>query len=509
MNNPSTDLYELISGLNLSEKRYCTRYLQKHSTSKENRYLKLFNILRSQLLYDGEEAIISLGYQSKPNHYAVLKKQLYEQLLDALYQFDLFSSIEAQLQRGIHQCHLLMQRGLLDQCEKRIKTYRKMALKTNHLPAQIQLQQLSLSLIGRRYYRHTKSEDLEEWHTKSQTIIQAMNTEVKYGYLSSMVYQMQYVSGAKGRQLANKMERIVSAEEFVEEKNAITLNSKLDFLRVNALYHFIKGETALAAEFNQRFLAVLDEEALLKQLHADQYFSVLNNYLIDLLVLKKYKEFEEGLTKLRALPKLQAFNKLANFEVNVFRLGYLLEINYMISRGEFAHAYLKIEDIMQGLEKYKGKIVKHNRITLQYLVAYVCFAIGKYKETLKYLQPILQERESAVAEDLQLAARMTQLLSYFEMGDTLILDSLIRSVRRSFPDKKKGHELQRLVLSFINSTIQGQTANKKKWIKLKDNLEKVLAEGKGADALNLFNYQVWVNAHIEGISFPAKWLEGL
>lgn len=501
----SDELHQLISNLSLSEKRYCSLYLQKHSTDKDNRYLRLFNVLKDQAQYDSEAAIKKAGYQKKTTHYSVLKKQLYEQLLDALHQYDLFTNPEQQLQRGIHQCHLLLQKGLFVQCEKRIKALWKLALDMNQYEAQLQLQNLKMMMKSRKYYRQESEDDLTNWWQDTNAILKAMETTTRFRYLGSRVYKMQYEAGGRGRESAERMEKVVSQPEFTDEKLATTMRSRLDFLQVRALYHFTRLETEDAAVFNERFLKLLEENPLMMQMHADRYFSVLNNYLIDCLVLRRYTTLEDGLAKMRGLSKIPAFRRLGNFEANVFRLGYLLELNYMITIGNFKEAHKRIADIQKGLQAYGDKIVKHNRLTLQYLAAYVCFALGRYDESLDNIWPIMQEKETAVAEDIQLAARMMQLLCHFEKGDRMLLESLIKAVRRMMRKKDDSAEIPKTVVSFVNVSLRTQFVHEQQWADLEKKLEKLAQSKSVSSSLNLFNYIVWVKAHVQQKSFEEIW----
>jgi hypothetical protein len=500
----SNELFDLIRNLSLSEKRYCSLYLKKHGTGADNRYVKLFNFLKAQEEYDTKAAQKKAGFEQKPSHYAVLKKQLYEQLLDALHQFDLFSNSEQQLLRGIHQCHLLLQKGLFKQCDKRTESLLKVAQKMDHYEAQLQLQQLKMTMKARMYYRHVSEGDLKKWDDETRQIIDELQVTNHYRYLGSLIYKMQYDAGVRGKELAEKMKAIVQKPEFSNEKNAKTTSAYLDFLQVRALYHFTNLETDKAAVYNEKFLKLLDDNPLLMKLNADRYFSVLNNYLIDCLVLKRYPTLENGLEKMRGLSKIEAFKRLVNFDANVFRLGYLLEMNYMITTGRFSEAYKNLKAISEGLSKFGDRIVKHNRITLQYLKAYVCFALGQYEESLDYLRPILQEKETSVAENVQMAARMLQLLCHFEMHDYILLDSLIKSVRRLL-GKNPAAEMQMTVISFIANAIKATSIETTKWQDVRKKINELATNRTTAGSLNLFNYIAWVSAHVSKIKMAEAW----
>jgi hypothetical protein len=139
-------------------------------------------------------------------------------------------------------------------------------------------------------------------------------------------------------------------------------------------------------------------------------------------------------------------------------------------------------------------------------MAYVCFALNNYNEALDHLWPILQEKETAVAEEVQLAARMMQLLCHFEKGETILLDSLIKSVRRTLLKKDETYDIQRAVLTFINTSLRNNTVTDKQWEDLAKKVDKIANSKTSVGSLNLFNYVVWIRAHNQNHSFAKLWI---
>jgi hypothetical protein len=374
----------------------------------------------------------------------------------------------------------------------------------HHREAALQLQQLKMLLKARSYYRHESEDNLQTWYDETRKLLQELEVINRYRFLGSRVYKIQYDSGARGKEQAAQMRSIMQWPELVREQRSIPLPAKLDYLQVRALFHFTNLETEKAFGYNEQFLRLLEANPLLLQLHADRYFSVLNNYLIDCLVLKRYEMLASGLTTLRGLSKIPAFRRLANFEANVFRLGYLLEMNYYITLGRFGDAYRTITLITGGLKKFRERIVKHNRITLHYLMAYTCFILSKYDEAVDHLRFILQEKETAVAENVQHAARMLQMLSHFEKGEMLLLEGMIKSLRR-YLKRDAATDMQHTVISFIQTAMRALQTDKKQWMALENKMEKLAAGKSSAASMNLFNYLAWVRARASGKSIEQVW----
>lgn len=104
------------------------------------------------------------------------------------------------------------------------------------------------------------------------------------------------------------MEKVMALPEFKEEKQARTLSALLDFHQVKALYNFANLHPEEALKHNEQFLALLDKNPQMRQLHADRYFSVLNNFLIDCLVLKNIRYWKKACRNCVVYQKFRPLN---------------------------------------------------------------------------------------------------------------------------------------------------------------------------------------------------------
>ena len=501
MKKASSALFDLVKSLQLSEKRYVQRYLSKHTSSDINRYTVLFEQLCSLEQYEENKLLDELPKGSNKTHFAVLKKQLYEQVLHALAAYDLFGNPEQQLSRGIYECRILMQKGLFQQAESRIKTLSKKAEEMDIQEFQLQIHQLKLQLMARNYYRHTTEKTMDEWHQEAEHIIQKAKTAIHYKHLSNKVYQMQYASGVRGTLLAQRMKKITQQPVFSELKNATTQRARLDFFQINALYHFTNAEPQKAYAYNKQLLDELESSPLLMHINADRYFSVLNNFLIDCFILKAFDTLEEGLEKLKGLSTIATFRKLSNFEANSFRLSSQLQLNYWMEQGKFDSILQHIPPILNGIQRFEHKIVIHTRFTLLYLLAYSCFIVGRYNEALDLLQPILQEKENKVVEDIQFGSRMLQMLCFFEKKEMLLVTSFIQSLRKTMLQQKKNMPIHKLVLKNIQLGLKKNI----NYTLLADRIEVLKKSTEQQSELNLFNFLLWAKAKNEHKPMQALW----
>lgn len=207
MKKDSDELFQLVSSLTAGERRYCSLYLAKHNATGNNRYLKLFNLLQKESIYDGAAVKTKMGYKKKVNQFAVLKVQLYQQILDALNQFALFTDGEEQLFRNIYQCTLLYRRGLFTQSEKRVAVLEKTANAIHSDIAQLMIQNLKMSLIAAKKYTQISDTGLDKWYEQTQQIFDSAIGLRRSQYLKAKIYKIQNESGILSRDGARQNER--------------------------------------------------------------------------------------------------------------------------------------------------------------------------------------------------------------------------------------------------------------------------------------------------------------
>ena len=228
---------------------------------------------------------------------------------------------------------------------------------------------------------------------------------------------------------------------------------------------------------------------------------MLNNFLIDCFILKEFNTLEEGLQKLKGLSKISTFRKLSNFEANSFRLSTQLQLNYWMEQGNFNSIIQSIPEVQNGIKRFEQKIVIHTRFTLLYLLAYGCFIVGKYDNALDLLQPILQEKETKVVEDIQFGARMLQMLCFFEKNELLLVLSFIQSLRKTMLQTKLNLPVDKLVIKHIQQASKG----KLNYASLVEKMEEVIHGEGQKNELNLFNFSLWARAKRDDVTIKEIW----
>lgn len=498
MKTASADIFELVKTLDKTEKRYFTVQCEQNSIGSRNNYLELFKLIDAQGSYNEDALRTAWLPYGNAAHFAVVKQQLYEQLLQALHLYHARTSAQEQIKTQLHQAGILLRKGLNSQCGKQLKKCRKLMDKYEALEQEPEYYRLYRQLLGKTYYLNHTLNDLELLAKTEREANRQYQDLLHYKQQADAVAWVHY-SKVSGRAEADTelLQNIIAQLEPAEPG---LLREQLDRCRALATAYFVLGQAQKAYQYNGQFLQLLEEHDAIKQ-YPDQYFSILNNYLIDSLVLGQTTAVREGLAKLRALGSQPIFRKLPQLEANIFRLGTQLELNLLLTEGDFAAITPLLPEMEQGLKRYS--IVKHNVLSLRYLAAYLLFGNENYNAALDQLSYIMDEPDEQAVQEIQRFAHLLNLIVHYEAGHYRLLESLIESTYRYQKSRAKLLLTERLVLNLLRKInyLDEKPIRKALFTAFRDKLARALEHPAEARALNYFNFTAWAESHILGKPF--------
>ncbi|MFT5834725.1 MAG: hypothetical protein ACI97N_002365, partial [Cognaticolwellia sp.] len=399
MKTPSQDLYKLIKSLTKTEKRYFSKFAEKHVIGDQNNYYKLFKVIDNQSIYDENLVKDELKKKGVMAHFTVLKFHLTERILEALHHFYQKNSIAESIKRELSFCRILIHKNLIEVGDKRLKKVHKTIEMYNLVEFLPELFAIKREIITKQFYKNTAEYDLEMIYKSMESTVEQLQNWNQYENLNALVQKNHY---QKVRPTDLDFETLNQNEWLNNAEKPTTFRSKMSRLSALATLNFMQGRTAMAYQFNQEFIALLEESKKMTDLYANRYVSALSNILIDSLVLGKYDALQNDIQKLREITQNKTFQKqIPNLEMRVFRQTYLLEMNWAISTNQFSKGIELISTIQEGLEIHKKTIGLHNEITFYYLFAYCNFREKYFSNTLTFINEVLSKKAKVVTEIIE------------------------------------------------------------------------------------------------------------
>jgi tetratricopeptide (TPR) repeat protein len=228
------------------------------------------------------------------------------------------------------------------------------------------------------------------------------------------------------------------------------------------------------------------------------YISALSNLLVACILSFDYDQAEVYLRKLKAIKPLSADDKL-----KIHRQYYTVKFRLCINTGAFEEGFEALEEHFKLLTSgnINSKIFETESFYFQYICIY--FGTGVYDKALSYLNQWLNSPKSIERQDLQSFARMINLIIHYEMGNHLLLDSLIRSTYRFLNNRNSLYQMEARMITFIRDVNNAQDRKTKKvaLADFKQDLEDQMKDKKVKAMLQLFDLEAWLDSKILNISF--------
>jgi hypothetical protein len=492
---PSDKLHRLIRSLSSAERRYFKIFI-RGKTDRDSKYLQMFEVLANMVEYDSLKVrkIIYGKQDVDSKKYPELKSYLYDLILKSFQSYDESNSVEGKLSHYLRSVSSLFKRGHYDDCETQLAKAQKLA-------AQYELFTWQLDIY--KWYRHLAYTrmDVQFLHTQldlldqeESQILDKLNNLTTYRKLFFRMYAL--IKKDAFQRDANRMDILkkMIPEALLEAQNpALSNRGIIMYYRTVNLYHYAAQDIEKFYLTGQKTIQIIENQPFFLEENQSEYIASLSNYILACGLKEQYNEVREALQKLRLLvPRTEDDRR------KIHRQYYSSMFLLCQFTGEFEDAQQELIRCKEEAELLHSKDYETASFFFQYF--YISFGCGNYEQALEYLNVWLSQPRSLEREDLQSLARILALLLHYELGNMLLLESLIRSTKRFLRQKNRLYELEKKFIQLMSDLMRApNAAEKKKAIVL---FEESWVNIAGTNAINqIFDLKSWIDAQISGKSY--------
>lgn len=436
------DLHRLIRSLTSSEKRYIKVMAGK--AGDEAQYLKLFDAIDSFKGEYNEDQLRSRYAKEKfVKFLAAEKKNLMAVILRAMRAFHADSTVDNQLHDLLQDESFLQSKGLVELRKKVIAKAKEIAQAHERFPALYQI-------VEREFYLtlENNAKDLvEESNRLMDERDRTMNTLFQL-HKVTLAKEEAFIAMRSGMDFKNpaNVEYMSELSEKYAPDGQAANSSTLAAIQawgLQALAARAKGDLAATRDHYSKILDCYKQHPEVAYSNSISYKSAISNYLVYANSTRDYSRFENLLAELKALPSTNFYE-----EGEVFQNVYFIEHIYYLNQGRLDDAAQLVPAILEGIEKFKGKVSPARELTFFYNIMVMYFMMDNYREALKMAETIMDYR-SDVRQDVQISARIFHLICHFELGHAEIMESLTRSVYRHLMGQQRLHGFERIMVKFL------------------------------------------------------------
>ncbi|MEM0996824.1 MAG: hypothetical protein AAGN35_07085 [Bacteroidota bacterium] len=483
------DLFHLIASLNRAEKRYFKVFAGRHVIGKQNRYVRLFDLIDRQSEYEPDKL-----RKAYPGNLSSDKNYLKKLILKSMRAYRDGGHVRTRLAEMIEEVHFLKEKGLYNQAIRRLKKARQTAE-----DFQCYFQLMEILDLERRLIKQTVDSNLLHEHEQlvdgQRRFMQSIATELELAQLYDRVFLFSRTGKTESDLLsAEDLERL-RAPLPVPEDYELSRETHLQYHSSRAIYFNLRKEYAASLAEIQRLVEWYETSPQLMEKHPERYKIALSNLLVAANEVEEYGNFPVILEKIRALPTASFDEEAESFQNVAF-----LELMYFMNSGQFDAVPALSVRVDQGLDLYAAKInqARQHAICLNLSLAF--FIREEMREALSWLGRILNRKEGDQRQDIQQAARILQLVIHLELGNFDLIHSLLRSTRRYLDLRQGMGEYEKALIAFFRQAITSPPGKVPSGLYRHTiaELKRLQAESQWSALLLCDEIVIWLQARLSG-----------
>ena len=452
-NKYSSHLFELIKSLTKAEKRYFKLFVARHTSSGPNNAQILFEHMESMDDYDEEALLEKLKSHAFTNKFSITKARLYDTILKSLDAFYAEKSKEQLIRNEIHYVEILFNKSLYKQCQKRILSAKKQAIKYNKNNLFAELLLWEKKLIEKNNYQKVTSKQIEELTFTEQDVLNNVSLNSKLWEFKAILFRHLNKIGR-----ARTTEQVESLKADIENK-LHTLIIPEGKIRMKYLFNHILSAYCFAIYDDKESLKSVIKNVTLIEENPNE-FGEEPNILISTLtngvyLAMKNKEVENAqalYNKLKILYSKAEEEGSQDVVLKVKSSLISLELLLIKLTCDF-NKFEKISPTIYEFISENKKNLNESRLAfLYYNIAHILFIQDKFSEALKWINSLLNDIDIDQSQEVYSSAEILNLFIHFELDNKDLVRYALKSTKRFLKTRNKLFEYETLVLNFMQKT---------------------------------------------------------
>ena len=448
----SKALHDLVHSLSANEKRFFKIYASRHQIGGKNNYVKLFEVFDKLSAYDEQKIIERVEEGGFVKHFSAERNYLYQILLECLDVYHKDSSVDKQISKLTNIARVLANKKLDEQSAKVLQKALDLAEFHNRFESLLPIFQLQKQ---KDFSNDTITQDsLNNYYQKIDLAI--AGSKSTWGW-QKIFDELMLLRRRKGslvtEESVTQTKSIYPEIHQPEPKVFYSFAEEVYFLLARMEYYRLIPSQNSADNYATRLINLFESNRKrIRGVFIEHYIYSLNVYLVQRL----YDNDESARVVLNKLNKIDEF--IEKKEVNTYVRAKVFEVYYTALTDLAIHTknYSEIlndkELIYREIKVYEPHMPPSFNLVLKSNLACVFFAAEKYKEALFWCHQVVNEAP-VLREDVYHVMRILYLLVHFELGNKVILPSLIRSANRYLGKGKGTFQLEVILIKYLRQLI--------------------------------------------------------
>lgn len=500
---PTNQLFDLIKSLTPDEEKLFK--LNSSLQQGDKNYIKLFNYIQKQDLYDEDEVKAHFKNEVFVQHFASEKNQLLHHILKSLRLHRHATSASARIDEEIKNIQLLFNKSLYKQSRKQLSILKKMANDYELFYSLLEITELEKVLLDMEAHfgdiNYTSVDELiEEENNIFNKLENYAAYEIQLAKLNTLSSKVMIARSAED--VTEILDIIKETKKVANKEGFLSSKAQIIYLYIIGLGSRLLSEVdAMHEAFSDLIVEMENKPQLISEM--PNYYIASHGYLVRYCAIKKlYNEGFKVIDKLKSLSLNEMFKSI-DLQISIFTQSYITEMLLYAYIGQYDKAKNIIPLVIKGLDKYETKINNEELLRIYHTVSMVYFGVGEYNKSLHWLNKVINTNYDDLRQDTIRISKLVNLIIHFELGNDDLLSYIYKSSVRFFAHQEKQYKFEAVFLEYFKKIALSKRDSKQKetYIKFKEELQKVFKDKYEKNALEFFNFYAWLDTKIHNISF--------
>lgn len=435
-------LFDLISSLTMSEKRYFKLFSSRHVIGESNDYIHLFNAIEKQKVYS-EDVLKKASYVKNLSQE---KNYLYRLVLKSLNAYHSSLNNKSRIFELLKQVEILFHKGLYGQSLKIVKKAKKIAKDNDLFNHELIIHEIEAEILSKQLL-YSKALDNFDRHDRLLDI--AVNF--------STIQKIAFESYDKGLSLGEVrsgadlevMKKFVHADQIKDDSMVLSSRAEMYRLSVLLAYFYMTKDKKKMLQYSEKLSSHYINNPSLIEYSTMGYIFSLSSHVRALIQNDRTENAWELIGLLENIDKELNINNSINIQARAFIYSMNLRIEVYLLKNSFDLCLKWINKNKNELIKFEAFISKPFLYECYFLLAKFYFITGDYKLALKYSNKIINDIDFKLRADILSVIRLLNLLIHFELNNDFTLKYLTKNTLNYLKSKKRLYKVEDELIRFM------------------------------------------------------------
>ncbi|HTF03893.1 MAG TPA: hypothetical protein VK826_07705 [Bacteroidia bacterium] len=492
---PSQDLFDLVTALSKTEKRYVSLYLSTSFHGSNKNSLRLFQAVSQQETYNETALKKRLG-KSIAARFSAEKNKLFELILDSMLLYYRDRTEEKKINALRYEAAFLFSKNLRMTGWKYLRKAQSLSEISESFANGVQLayrenQEVRKAALGEVTFV------AEESLARNRRLIQMLGEDLELVTLYTEIIQLEkrYGTVTGPGKAMESLKKIINHPLVNAARTLEAFSSNTHRLEIRGVYYKMIGDEHAAFRCCNELVALYEESPANIAQGYGRYADALLNRLQGALIIRDYKAFDQLLVPTRK--SLEGMKKYFGFHIDliIFYGPELLELLALTTRADAKRGPAFLAHMEKRFKFYRDSLGEGMRITALYLLGTYHFYLGNLNKALAFYNDLTDTTSPNEGQNYQCMVRLVKLLLHYDLGHEDLLPSLAASVSRLLTKHGRLGPMEKQLIAFFKKAPSKD--DKQQLKELRTAIQKTGSKDHNYGTWCGFAFDAWMRSRIE------------